>query len=909
MVGSEGGALSYFQHVMTRSDGPESYIAGVSGLVVYGLGSAARVYSTSGQQGGLLARDPGQAMAVTETQGFAAAAGGGRAGVAGLEIISLGGRDALISFGQRGGAQGFWLEDSGFADAFTLPVPSEDTVLALQSMALSGGRDMVFVSSLQGLGVTAWLRAADGRLIEQQQLLSGGEGLGYDVMAMAVVPPIGAGTETFLLTVSAQGNTLACWRVDAEGRSVLAATLGTSDGLAVSAPNLLQVVGLAGHSFALIGAAGTGSITVVDLGRHGELRVVDQVNDDLNSRFQGISVLETLVLGDRVFVLAGGADDGLSLMTLLPGGRLLHLATIADTLDTALENISAASMRANGDGIDVFVTGWSELGLSQFRVDLGALAPILVAPDSGSELRGDGRGDILVGGAGVDRLYGGDGADILIDGTGSDLLTGGAGADVFVFMPDGRRDDVRDFTLGEDALDLSGLGRLYSRDALSFVPLAGGIEIRFGAERVFVYSADGAAINPADLTDAMLFGLSHVAPVVVLDEGRQMTGSALADILLGKTGDDSLIGGAGADVLLGAGGGDVLNGEFVDAVFDPVAAQVYRLYRATLDREPDRSSHLIWTDRLMGGEMSLGEVIAGFTGSREFQARYGATSDAAFVTLLYNNVLGRDPDAIGFANWTAALANGSRSRVEVVQGFSESAEFRAGTEAGALSYGRAGHQADWTDDVFRLYRATLDRAPDLGGLLGWTSALAGGRGFLDVVQGFTGSREFQARYGTTTDAAFVTLLYNNVLNRAPDAAGFAAWTGMLSAGTLSRAEVVRGFSQSREFMAATADDLVAFMRGTGADDRLEGGAGNNLLFGGIGADTFVFDRAHGGAQRVADLERWDHIELAGFGYGTAAEAMAHLTQSGDHVVFADQGLRITFADITLDKFAADMFVF
>ena len=935
--------MVYFQHVMTRSDGPESYISGVSGLAGYGAGGAYRVYSASGQQGGLLARDPAQAMAVTDTVGFAQAALDGRAGVARLEVASLGGRDVLISFGQRGGAQGFWLEadpDGGgggggadLAAAFTLPGLAGHTLLAVQTMALSGGRDMVFTSSLQGLGVTAWLRQSDGRLREMQPLLSGGETQGYDVLAMAAVPfaggafagGAGEAGETddagFLLTAQAQGNTLACWRVGADGRSVLVASLGTADGLAVSAPNLLRVVELAGQSYALLGAAGSGSVAVIRLDSTGGLRVTDQVIDDLHSRFQGISVLETITLGDRVFVLAGGADDGLSLMTLLPGGRLLLLATIADTLDTALENISAASLRANGDGLDIFVTGWSEHGLSQFRVDLGALAPIRTATPAGGDMQGGAQGDLLQGGAGADRLFGGAGADILIDGAGVDLLTGGAGADVFVFTPDGRRDDVRDFTLGEDALDLSALGRLYSREALSFVAMAGGIEIRFGAERLLLFSADGAAISPAALTDAMLFGLSHVAPVLVPDAGQVITGSGLADVLQGRGGDDALTGGGGADQLLGAGGADSLNGEYADAAFDPVAAQVYRLYRATLDREPDRAGHSTWTGRLMADDpnaaatdpdaMGLGAVIAGFTASREFQARYGATSDADFVTLLYNNVLDRAPDAGGLRAWTTALANGTLNRAGVVQGFSESAEFQGRTEAAAMAYGQAGYQADWSDDVYRLYRATLNRAPDLAGLLGWSAALAEGRGFLDVVQGFTGSREFQARYGTTSDAGFVTLLYNNVLNRAPDAAGFASWTGLLAAGTQSRAEVVRGFAQSREFTASTAGDVLGFMRGTGADDRLAGGAGNNLLFGGFGADTFVFDKTAGnagGTQRVADLERWDLIALTGFGYGSAAEAMTHLRQSGDDVVFADQGLHITFADTGLAAFFADMFV-
>jgi Ca2+-binding RTX toxin-like protein len=207
--------------------------------------------------------------------------------------------------------------------------------------------------------------------------------------------------------------------------------------------------------------------------------------------------------------------------------------------------------------------------------------------------------------------------------------------------------------------------------------------------------------------------------------------------------------------------------------------------------------------------------------------------------------------------------------------------------------------------VFRLYQATLGRAPDAGGLLAWSGALANGRPYLDVVSGFVNSREFQARYGATTDAQFVTLLYGNVLGRAPDPGGFAAWTGALGRG-MTREQVVQGFAQSREFTAAMADDIRAWFRAR-PDDRLEGGPGRNVLVGGIGSDTFVFDRADRGNHAVADLEPWDVIELNGFGYATPAAAMAHMTQTEWGVVFADQGTRILFADTALHQITADMF--
>ena len=54
----------------------------------------------------------------------------------------------------------------------------------------------------------------------------------------------------------------------------------------------------------------------------------------------------------------------------------------------------------------------------------------------------------------------------------------------------------------------------------------------------------------------------------------------------------------------------------------------------------------------------MNEVSDFFARSPEFIARYGALDNAEFVSLVYQNVLGRNPDAAGFAFWTRQLQAG-----------------------------------------------------------------------------------------------------------------------------------------------------------------------------------------------------------------------------------------------------------
>ncbi|MES2148353.1 MAG: DUF4214 domain-containing protein [Pseudomonadota bacterium] len=114
--------------------------------------------------------------------------------------------------------------------------------------------------------------------------------------------------------------------------------------------------------------------------------------------------------------------------------------------------------------------------------------------------------------------------------------------------------------------------------------------------------------------------------------------------------------------------------------------------------------------------------------------------------------------------------------------------------------------------VYRAYTATFGRAPDAGGLGFWMHYMDGGAALTDVAIGFMGSSEFQNLYGMNpSSTALITKLYQNVLHRAPDSAGYNFWDGLLEAGTLTSAQVVTGFSESAENQAQVVGMIAAGM--------------------------------------------------------------------------------------------------
>ncbi|MCJ7874805.1 DUF4214 domain-containing protein [Phaeobacter sp. J2-8] len=716
-----------------------------------------------------------------------------------------------------------------------------------------GGQHYFISASRHSAGLEVWRQQGD-------TLIATGRADISDFLTPGSVQALGLSTPggvPYVLAVSAADDGLVAFPVLAGGGLGGPQRVSMYDGLFVDTPTQLQTVELAGRDFAIVGSAGSSSISVVRIYADGDMAVVSQVNDTMETGFDNLVALDALEAAGTVFVLAAGSDNGVSLMMLQPSGRLVHLASLHDALgEMALDDIGGLDMVWRDGGLDIFVTG-------------EVLASNRAAGGGVSYLR-------------VDDLQ--DGLPNVQVNTGSNTQTGITGEeDVFVLSDTDAAQIVHNFEPGVDRLDMSQFGRVYDVSELNISSISNGAVIRLDGAQVTVFTADGSRLQVADFENADVQDLWQI-------EVNPLPQAALFSQ-----------GTMGPDLVGGRDGADTLLGQPYDPDFDPCAAQVYRLYRAALDREPDVRGLINWSNRLESGENTLEQAAAGFTNSAEFTQTYGATDNRAFVTLLYNNVLDRAPDATGLDNWSGRLARGEMTRPEVLVGFSESAEFQNSTKAEAFGFSHATLQAGFGDEVYRLYQATLGREPDLGGFLNWAGRLADGMQFSAVVEGFTNSAEFTQTYGATDNRAFVTLLYNNVLDRAPDATGLNNWAGRLARGEMTRSEVVTGFSESAEFRNASAADMARWVARQGNDDILDGEGGENILVGGVLSDTFVFRASENGQHVVVDLEPWDILRMEGFGYDDAADMAEHLRTDGGDVVFTDSGVEIRFLDVTIHE--------
>ncbi|HEV3002867.1 MAG TPA: DUF4214 domain-containing protein, partial [Pirellulales bacterium] len=166
---------------------------------------------------------------------------------------------------------------------------------------------------------------------------------------------------------------------------------------------------------------------------------------------------------------------------------------------------------------------------------------------------------------------------------------------------------------------------------------------------------------------------------------------------------------------------------------------------------------------------------------------------ANIVDKLYNQVLGRSADPQGLQFWTSQVMAGA-SYGAVAQGIFESNErlsaIIAGGQLGSITY--PGY-----------YPQFLLRPADPAGLAYWEGLWKADGGPDKVIAGMIGSPEFyasagQQRRGLSPNAAWVTALYERLLNREPDSVGLQYWSANLDQGTMKREQVVLGFVDSNE---------------------------------------------------------------------------------------------------------------
>ncbi|MDO9527319.1 MAG: calcium-binding protein [Gemmobacter sp.] len=925
--------MSLFRHVTTFRGGVPGFLTGITDLEMATLDGVVRLYAANRSGGGLsvfgINTAGGLGLVGQETW----RSGLSHLGVPQLAVLTTAQFPVLVPVGMTSTSDGVYaltadgaigwrikLKSSGFADD-----------LISSTVATINGRQILFAGRDGYAQPVAYLFQVTDTPVTQ---LSG------PVPGASVSAPGGAhpdrmiattaGGVNYLITASELGDHLSTYRIEASGRTVLTDQVATDSGIGFATPSGLAVAQIGGQSFVIVAAAGSSSLTVMQVMPNGQLIARDHVIDDLNTRFQRVTALDTVTLGDRVYVLAGGGDDGISLFTLLPDGRLLHLDTLADTLGTTLANVTALRAVAVNGQIMVFVASGHEEGLTQFSLSVGPAGVTRIGGLGSDLVQGTPADDVLSGGDGADTLMGGDGDDILIDGTGRDVMWGGPGADVFVLTPDGETDQIMDYQQGIDRIDLSAFSMLRSLQQLTITTPATGARITFRNETIDITAMNRLPIPVSHFTDAELFNISRFlirGPENILagsagsdrvnagNGGAQIYGFGSRDTLTGGNGNDRLFGDDGDDELHGASGDDVLTGGMGNDLLSggPGMDTLYSGEGAdTLSGGPgddvihgeghnDRAYGMGGNDSMFGGTGD--DMLSGGLGSDLLDGGPGndlMIGDEENDTLLggdgndtLHGGLGDDrmeggpgnDEAHGSAGQDQFFGGDGNDLLSGGPGFDtlwggRGDDSLSGGPGNDLMYGDDGNDRLWGMDG-------NDR--QFGGAGG--DMLSGGFGD-DFLDGGTGDDTLIGDAGADTliGGAGNDEVHGGTENDHLDG-GDGNDTVVGGPGN----DILLGGAGNDSLIGGPGADTLR--GGTGADV-LEGGSGADVLFGGDGADRFVFrsitDSPMGGATQIADFTPGsDLIDLSLIDANVTRPGVQSFVFIGEAAFFAGGQLRYT----------------
>ncbi len=273
----------------------------------------------------------------------------------------------------------------------------------------------------------------------------------------------------------------------------------------------------------------------------------------------------------------------------------------------------------------------------------------------------------------------------------------------------------------------------------------------------------------------------------------------------------------------------IINYDVVATDVNSIEAFTANLYRSFLGREGSVEESQYWINKLRDGSITGVQAVAGFYNSSEYQRRLSNISNEDYIRSLYQGILIREADSVGIEFWTGKI-NGGMSKVDILGGFLDSAEFGANCVRAGITPGHfgpnapaaaqaastasastpapttapsapaatvAGNREQVNEFVSRLYNIILNRGCSDTELADWTEKLMNGSVTgSQVIRGFIDSNEFIAR--NVSNDEFVSICFLAILGREADSVGLNEWTTRLNNGT-SRSSIVTGFCGSDEF--------------------------------------------------------------------------------------------------------------
>jgi Ca2+-binding RTX toxin-like protein len=470
-------------------------------------------------------------------------------GGAGVDtIVGGGGDDTLIGglgddvFQYSGAANGFDSVDGG-AGTDTIQAMAAGTTIGLSTLT---GVETISAGALANVTIAGSANADtfDFTAVTLTGIARIDGGAGNDTITGSTGNDEiagGAGDDTL---AGGAGNDIFDYSGAGEGSDAVDGGTGTNTIRAMAAStyiglrSLTNIQTITANGFAdvhLTGTAGADVMNYAAITLTGIAKIEGLAGDDT---ITGTALADTIDGGDGNDTITGGAGD--DTLTGGLGNDTFKLAGAADGFDAIDGGAGTDTIQATA--ANAVLSFRSVAGVE--TVTANGLTGVSIAGSSGNDSL-DFSLSTLVGitkidaGAGNDVVLGSAAAETLIGGAGDDLLNGGGGNDTFQVTGTASGFDAVDGGVGTDTIQAMAASTMIGLTSIA------GIETITAGTFTGVYISGSANADTLDFT-----AVTTMTGIGRIDGGAgndTITGSGLADIIVGGTGDDTLAGGAGND--------------------------------------------------------------------------------------------------------------------------------------------------------------------------------------------------------------------------------------------------------------------------------------------------------------------------------------------------------------------------
>ncbi|SCZ74290.1 Ca2+-binding protein, RTX toxin-related, partial [Epibacterium ulvae] len=267
---------------------------------------------------------------------------------------------------------------------------------------------------------------------------------------------------------------------------------------------------------------------------------------------QIVNSIFNFISGEDVIDISSWGVTSLSELSMAQEGenvQIRHGARLAEIHDTSISDVTRSSFI-----FDVGVNDTAEQDTMPEESNNGYTDVFGTSENDRNDTR-------LIGTSGNDRFY---------DGDGRDQMDGGSGRDIFIMAADDIKDEIYNFSFGQDIIDISAWGAI-SFSELSITQDGNHTRIRYGSEDLEVRQVAASNFGVSNFIFAEV-DLDNGNPdngggadagytvITARSSGGELHGASGADRIEGRSGNDRLYGREGNDLLIDGTGSDRLHG-------------------------------------------------------------------------------------------------------------------------------------------------------------------------------------------------------------------------------------------------------------------------------------------------------------------------------------------------------------